>query len=104
LPGTGKGQSVMEMIVAMEKATGRKVPYVVGPRRPGDLAKYLSNCTLVMVLRSVAYSRRPLAGSARIGSYSLPKRSDQDGATRVVGAGCIPCENEMARVCAGSAS
>jgi UDP-glucose 4-epimerase len=34
--GTGAGHSVMEMIHAVEAVTGRKVPYVVGPRREGD--------------------------------------------------------------------
>jgi UDP-glucose-4-epimerase GalE len=34
--GTGTGHSVMEIIRAVEEVTGRKVPYVVGPRRQGD--------------------------------------------------------------------
>jgi UDP-glucose-4-epimerase GalE len=34
--GTGTGRSVMEVIGAVEEATGMKVPYVVGPRRAGD--------------------------------------------------------------------
>ena len=34
--GTGKGHSVLEMIHAVEEVTGRKVPYVFGPRRDGD--------------------------------------------------------------------
>jgi UDP-glucose 4-epimerase len=34
--GTGTGHSVMEMIHAVEAVTGKKVPYVVGPRREGD--------------------------------------------------------------------
>jgi len=34
--GTGSGHSVREVIRAVEEAAGRKVPYVVGPRRPGD--------------------------------------------------------------------
>jgi UDP-glucose 4-epimerase len=34
--GTGAGSSVMEMIRAVEEVTGKKVPYVVGPRREGD--------------------------------------------------------------------
>jgi UDP-glucose 4-epimerase len=34
--GTGTGHSVLEMIRAVEEVTGRKVPYVVGPRREGD--------------------------------------------------------------------
>ncbi|HTX34701.1 MAG TPA: UDP-glucose 4-epimerase GalE [Bryobacteraceae bacterium] len=34
--GTGTGHSVMEMVHAVEEVTGRKVPYVIGPRREGD--------------------------------------------------------------------
>lgn len=34
--GTGSGSSVLEMIRAVEDVTGKKVPYVVGPRRDGD--------------------------------------------------------------------
>ena len=36
--GTGRGYSVLEMVSAFERASGRKVPYKVMPRRPGDIA------------------------------------------------------------------
>ena len=36
--GTGNGYSVLEMVQAFEKATGKKVPYKITPRRPGDIA------------------------------------------------------------------
>ena len=36
--GTGRGYSVLEMIAAFEKASGRKVPYQVVGRREGDIA------------------------------------------------------------------
>lgn len=35
--GTGRGTSVMEMIVAFERASGRTIPYQVMERRPGDV-------------------------------------------------------------------
>jgi len=35
--GTGKGLSVLELINSFEKATGEKVNYTIGPRRPGDI-------------------------------------------------------------------
>ena len=35
--GTGKGTSVLELVKAFEKASGRKVPYEVTERRPGDI-------------------------------------------------------------------
>ncbi|WP_018126364.1 UDP-glucose 4-epimerase GalE [Balneola vulgaris] len=36
--GTGKGTSVLDMVQAFEKASGKKVPYKIAPRRPGDIA------------------------------------------------------------------
>ena len=36
--GTGNGYSALDMVHAFEKVTGRKVPYRIAPRRPGDLA------------------------------------------------------------------
>ena len=36
--GTGKGYSVLDMVKAFEKSTGKKVPYRIAPRRPGDIA------------------------------------------------------------------
>ena len=41
--GTGKGTSVFELIAAFEKATGIKIPYVIDPRRPGDVAENYAN-------------------------------------------------------------
>jgi len=37
--GTGCGYSVVEMIKAMEKASGNEIPYEVVARRPGDIAE-----------------------------------------------------------------
>lgn len=34
---TGKGSSVLEVIAAFEKASGKTIPYRIFPRRPGDL-------------------------------------------------------------------
>ena len=36
--GTGQGYSVLDIISAFEKVNRVKVPYVIGPRRPGDIA------------------------------------------------------------------
>lgn len=36
--GTGNGYSVLQVVKAFEKACGRKIPYVIKPRRPGDIA------------------------------------------------------------------
>jgi UDP-glucose 4-epimerase len=37
--GTGQGYSVLDMVKAFEKASGREVPYVIAPRRSGDIAQ-----------------------------------------------------------------
>ena len=37
--GTGKGYSVLDVIHAFSKACGRELPYVIDPRRPGDIAQ-----------------------------------------------------------------
>lgn len=36
--GTGKGTSVLEIVNAFEKASGRKINYTIAPRRAGDIA------------------------------------------------------------------
>lgn len=36
--GCGRGYSVLEVVRAFEKASGRKVPYTICPRRAGDIA------------------------------------------------------------------
>ncbi|WP_434361485.1 UDP-glucose 4-epimerase GalE [Parasalinivibrio latis] len=37
--GTGRGNSVLEMVEAFSKTSGRDIPYVVAPRRSGDIAE-----------------------------------------------------------------
>lgn len=41
--GTGKGYSVLEIINAFEKASGKKINYKIVDRRPGDLATCYSD-------------------------------------------------------------
>ena len=41
--GNGKGFSVMEMIEAAKKATGKDIKLEVGPRRPGDPARLVAS-------------------------------------------------------------
>lgn len=43
--GTGVGYSVLDMVKAFEKATGKKVPYKIVPRRKGDIAICYSDPT-----------------------------------------------------------
>lgn len=41
--GTGNGYSVLDMVKAFEKASGKKVPYKIVERRPGDIATCYAN-------------------------------------------------------------
>jgi UDP-glucose 4-epimerase len=41
--GAGKGYSVLEVVAAFEKASGKTIPYHFSPRREGDLAGYYAN-------------------------------------------------------------
>ena len=41
--GTGQGYSVLDLVKAFEAATGVKVPYVIKPRRSGDVAECWSD-------------------------------------------------------------
>ena len=41
--GTGNGYSVLQIIKAFEKACGKEIPYVIDPRRPGDIAECWAN-------------------------------------------------------------
>lgn len=41
--GTGKATSVLEMVAAFEKASGKKLPYKIVGRRAGDLPKIFAN-------------------------------------------------------------
>lgn len=36
--GTGKGYSVLEVIRAFERACGKRIPYKIVERRPGDIS------------------------------------------------------------------
>ena len=38
--GTGNGISVLELVHAFETANDMKLPYVIGPRRDGDLPAF----------------------------------------------------------------
>jgi len=44
--GTGRGYSVLEMIAAFERASGRSVPYQLVARRPGDIASCYADVAL----------------------------------------------------------
>ncbi len=44
--GTGNGVSVLQLIRAFEKASGKTIPYQIVARRPGDLPEYYANADL----------------------------------------------------------
>lgn len=44
--GTGQGYSVLDMVNAFAKASGRKIPYELTDRRPGDIATSFADATL----------------------------------------------------------
>ncbi|MDX2101924.1 MAG: UDP-glucose 4-epimerase GalE [Alphaproteobacteria bacterium] len=70
--GTGQGTSIREILSAVEQATGRPVPYQMGPRRPGDPPVLVADPTAArevlgwqpvhsaaIVPTAVAWARRP---------------------------------------------
>ncbi len=44
--GTGRGYSVLELVNAFAKASGREIPYEIAPRRAGDVAACYADPTL----------------------------------------------------------
>jgi UDP-glucose-4-epimerase GalE len=45
--GTGEGRTVLQILKAVEKATGRAVPVITSPRRPGDAVALYADPTKV---------------------------------------------------------
>ncbi|MBQ6524851.1 MAG: UDP-glucose 4-epimerase GalE [Atopobiaceae bacterium] len=43
--GTGNGTSVLQIVKAFSEACGRELPYVIEPRRPGDVTANYADCT-----------------------------------------------------------
>jgi UDP-glucose 4-epimerase len=56
--GTGRGYSVLQVVEAFQRASGRSVPYKVVARRPGDIASCYANADL---------ARRELGWQAEFG-------------------------------------
>ncbi|KAF1043702.1 MAG: UDP-glucose 4-epimerase [Herbaspirillum frisingense] len=56
--GTGIGYSVLDVVKAYEKASGKPVPYTIADRRPGDIASCYAD---------PAEARRKLGWEARLG-------------------------------------
>jgi UDP-glucose 4-epimerase len=43
--GTGTGYSVLDMVKAFTKASGKEIAYEIAPRRSGDVASCYADCT-----------------------------------------------------------
>jgi len=56
--GTGRGYSVLEIVAAFQKASGREIPFEITARRPGDIA---------VCYADPAYAREVLGWQARFG-------------------------------------
>lgn len=62
--GTGRGETVLNLIKTFEQATGVKVNYTIGPRRPGDVEQVYADVSKAnRELNWIA--RRPLTESLR---------------------------------------
>jgi len=60
--GTGRGNSVMEVIHAFEQANGQKLNYSIGPRRPGDI---------IQIYGDVSKAERELSWKAELGLLEM---------------------------------
>ena len=58
--GTGRGVSVMEMLRAYEQACGQALPYVIAPRRAGDVDIYYADPALAETVLGFRATRTPL--------------------------------------------
>ena len=48
--GTGVGYSVLDMVHAFEQASGKPIPYRIGPRRAGDIASCYADPSLALAM------------------------------------------------------
>ena len=48
--GTGHGQSVKQVLAAVERVTGKKVPFTMGPRREGDPPSLVADSSRLQAL------------------------------------------------------
>jgi UDP-glucose 4-epimerase len=44
--GAGKGYSVLDLVKAFEKASGKKIPYTIVEKRPGDIAAFFADASM----------------------------------------------------------
>lgn len=73
--GTGKGQTVMEVLRAVEEVTGKRVPYRIAGRREGDPTELVANSSKLRETLKWAPRRSEIHEIIRDAwAYSLHKR------------------------------
>lgn len=72
--GTGRGTSVLELLSVFTRVTGKSVPFVIGPRRPGDLAGIWADASKAERLLGWR-AERTLEEMCRDSWYYLEKRN-----------------------------
>ena len=75
--GTGKGNTVLEVIKTFEKVSGQVLNYEIGPRRPGDIEKVWASTEKINDLLGW-YPKHSLEDSLR-DSWNWQKRLSQQG-------------------------
>ncbi len=75
--GTGIGHSVKEVLAAVERVTGRNVPYTTGPRRDGDPAELVADASKVRRELHWRAMRVELDGIVRAAINGQDERSAQ---------------------------
>ncbi|MBO8426096.1 MAG: UDP-glucose 4-epimerase GalE [Firmicutes bacterium] len=71
--GTGKGTSVLELVRAFEEANGVKIPYVIAPRRPGDVAENYANCDKAK--RELGFEAKLSVKDACLDAYNFQRKN-----------------------------
>ena len=71
--GTGKGTSVLELVKAFEEANGVKIPYVIAPRRPGDVAENYANCDKAK--RELGFEAKLSVKDACLDAYNFQRKN-----------------------------
>lgn len=78
---SGRGRSVMEVIAAVEEATGRKVPWQLAGRRAGDVSAVVG-CNTRMAIELGIVPTTDLVTIARDAAHALGLGSDAPSSTR----------------------
>lgn len=78
--GSGRDHSVLDVLAAVEEVTGRPVPRVHGPERPGDVVRTCADLTAAsstLAWRPTTSLRAGLAATADAGRTTVSSRRDR---------------------------